>query len=173
MLYTHTVTFEVGETAAKKFFDTLPAPITVKYGSELDLMGYGDEKMRAYGLHFGGWSTNPNFQTPIPRIVVTASITLYAVWYTARLPYNKPKTYTVSFGGRTMLHLNRSSVLRLKGFNPDMLTSRTHRFLGWHTMPNAREPLFHLVVREDTFLYPVWQEYDTQTISCGCGNYIL
>ena len=152
----HTVTFSAAGSAAHKFYGTLPKSLTLKYGSELDVMGYGDETMRAYGLHFAGWSTDPNFQTVIPRVVVSQDITLYAVWYTAKIPYNKPKVHSVQFGDGMFISVNRSSVIRLKDFNPDGLSHPRYRMIGWNTVPNSRTSLLHLSVREDTFLYPVW-----------------
>ena len=153
---TYHVQFAVG-SGKDKFYGTVPGSLTVKYGSELDLMGYGDEEMRAYGLHFSGWSTEPNFQTSIPRIVVTRDITLYAIWYSVKLPYDKPKTCSIAFGNGTVMHVNRSSVLRLRGFNPDTMQFGHYRVAGWSTVPNATESLFHLVVREDVVLHPVWK----------------
>lgn len=170
----HTVTFTVAGNSGRQFFGQVPDPITVKYGSELDLIGYGDERMLAYGLYFAGWSTDPNFQVPVPRIVVAADITLYAVWYTARLPYSKPSQYTIAFGNGSRLTLNRSSLLRLIGFNPDSLRHTGYEFVGWNVLPSAAESLFHLIVREDTLLFPVWRKRSREApLHCGCGHYIV
>jgi len=147
----HTVRFAISISQGA-FYGSVPDSITVKYGSEIDLMGYGDEEMFAYGLHFGGWSADPNFQTPIPRIVVLRDMTVYAVWYSAKLPYNKPKTYSVIFGNGTILKVNHSSVLRLVDFNPDNLTWPHYQLIGWNTDPNAAESLFHLTVWGNVFL---------------------
>jgi hypothetical protein len=155
---THTVTFTVSDEAGKMFFGRLPNPVTLKYGSEIDLMGYGDEEMFAYGFHFAGWSSYPIFQIPMPRIVITEDMTLYAVWYTARIPYNKPMQHEVSFGNGMKLLLNHSSVLRLTEFNPDHLSDSKYELTGWNVLPFAPESLFHLLVRSDVFLYPVWRK---------------
>jgi hypothetical protein len=170
----HTVTFTVAGNSGRQFFGQVPDPITVKYGSELDLVGYGDEMMLAYGLYFAGWSTDPNFQIPVPRIVVVTDIMLYAVWYTARLPYSQPSQHTIAFGNGSRLILNRSSVLRLIGFNPDGLGHMGYEFVGWNVFPSATESLFHLVVRENVFLFPVWRKRLKEAPPhCGCGHYIV
>jgi hypothetical protein len=170
----HTVTFAVAGNGGRQFFGRVPDPITVKYGSELDLVGYGDDMMLAYGLYFAGWSTDPNFQVPVPRIVVVTDVMLYAVWYTAKLPSSKPGQHTIAFGSGMRLTLGHSSVLRLRGFNPDGLAHMNYEFLGWNTFPSATEPLFHLVVREETFLFPVWRKRSQEAPpNCGCGGYIV
>jgi len=153
---THTVTFAVAKSLEHKFSGELPSAVTLKYGSELDIAGYWDDKMTASGLHFAGWTTNPNFPTVIPRIVVSQDITLYAVWYSAKVPYHKPKTFSVSFGNGSTLRLNQHSTIRLRGFNPDGLSYAGYTLEGWSNYSNADTSLFHLLVRDDIFLYPVW-----------------
>jgi len=182
-----TVYFTLPAGAVGRFKGKLPLPMKLPYGSELDLVGYGDETMNAQGLFFAGWSTTATFQSVTPRIVLTStSIALYAVFYTAKIPYSKAQPcelrFVVGNGQYVKYVVNASSVIRLNDFDPANMSEQEDmtllpsinksywKVVGWDYMAGHEKKIeidengefspsdrpFHLVVKRHTTLFPIW-----------------
>jgi len=140
-------------------------------------VGYGDEEMRAHGLSFAGWSTEATFQRVVPRVVLLHNITVFAVFYTARIPYAKPQpcsvTFTLGDEPPVTLNVNASSVIRLQGFQP--VHSVNRRRSNWQVVSwsdseqflveaSHKDYPFHRIVMQDTNLFPVWNRVLSSSI---------
>ena len=170
---THTVRFTLSRRDRMRFGGSLPDTLRVAYGSELDLVNYGSDAMTMPGRTFAGWSVSPLHSEIVPRVCVVGDLTLYAVFYTVRLPMDKPPTHGVTFVSgvdRLTIPFNHSSVLRVSGYVPPGIvlqsTGKNWQFAGWVESPLEEDRLsynakpsqlpFQVKVSKNTTLYTAW-----------------
>lgn len=120
------------------------------------------------GFTFGGWYTDPSFNTPwnFSQNVVTGNLTLYAKWI--------PLKYLVSFetfGGTYISSREQNyDTMILKPASP---TLSGYYFDGWYTDTSFTTPwdFSSMKVRQDTTLYARWVEESLYDIIAGSNRY--
>lgn len=179
---TYTTKFIVPKMYRSSFTGFAPEDLTLVYGSELDLVGYGASEMSVAGYHFAGWSISPIFPEIIPRLSVIADTALYAVFYPVVIPRDQPKTYDLTFVSgdeSTTIKVNHSSVIRVVGYIPPGLShiagggGEDWEFVGWTESPEEADRLlcnakpserpFHVKMTGDKTLYTVWNLNPSQS----------